>query len=116
MTDRIEATSPESGPDDWLNLLSSKRRVKVEKKIACLRKNDTFVSEILATEFVDKVDVIVKRGLLEGSKTSLRKEFREITRLRNALAHANVFAATRVDAEKVPRTVEAILAFMDQLR
>lgn len=116
MADRIEATSPESGPVDWLNLLSTKRRVKAEKKIVCLRKSDTFVSKILATEFVDKVDVIVKLGLLEGSKTSLRKEFREITRLRNALAHANLFAATKADAEKVPRTVEAILEFMDQLR
>ena len=116
MTERIEATSPEGGPEDWLILLSPKRREKVENKIACLRKNDTFVSEILATEFVDKVDVIVKRGLLEGSKTSLRKEFREITKLRNALAHANVFAATRTDAEKVPHTVEAILRFMEHLR
>lgn len=116
MIERIEAISPEGDPEGWLILLSPKRREKVEKKIACLRKNDTFVSEILATEFVDKVDVIVKRGLLEGSRTSLRKEFREITKLRNALAHANVFAATRADAEKVPLTVEAILTFMDQLR
>ena len=116
MTERIEAASPDGGPEDWLKFLSPKRRENVEKKIACLRKDDTFVSEILATEFVDKVDVIVKRGLLEGSKTSLRKELREITKLRNALAHANVFAATRADAEKVPRTVEAILTFMDQLR
>ena len=112
MIDRIEAAWPE----EWLSLLSPTRRKKVEEKIVSLRKNDTFVSKLLATDFADKVNVIVKQGLLKGSKTSLRKEFREIEKLRNALAHASEFASTRDAAKKVPLTVEATLQFMAELR
>ena len=115
MIDRIQAAWPEK-PEEWLSLLSPARRKKVEGKIVSLRKNDTFVSKLLATDFADKVDVIVKQGLLEGSKTSLRKEFREIEKLRNALAHASEFASTRDAAKKVPLTVEATLRFMAELR
>ena len=115
LTESIEATSPD-GPEEWLSLLSPKRRKKVEKKIVFLQKNDTFVSELLATDFADKVDVIVKGGFLKGSKRSLRQKFREIERLRNALAHASAFAATKDAAEKVPLTIEATLRFMAELR
>lgn len=115
MAERIENWS-NGVAECWLATLSCGRRKKVEKKITRLRKDDMLVSEIMATEFEDKVDVIVKRGMLEGSKTGLRKEFWPITKLRNALAHAGTFAATRAEAGQVPRTVEAMLKFMDQLR
>ena len=115
MTERIEDASRE-GPEDWLKLLSPIRRKKLEEKIVSLQKNDTFVGELLATDFADKVDIIVKRGLLEGSKTNLRKEFREIEKLRNGLAHASAYAATKDAAEKVPQTVETTLRFMVELR
>ena len=115
MAEEIQAMCS-TGPEEWLALLSPRRRKKVEDKIDSLRENDTFVSEILATEFAHKADIVVKLGLLEGSKTGLRKEFRNIGKLRNSLAHATLFASTNVAAEKVPLTVRAILTFMDKLR
>ena len=115
MTEEIQGNCS-NGSQEWLALLSAKRREKAVDKIDSLRADDTFVSEILATEFADKADVVIKLGLLEGSKKGLRKEFRSIGKLRNSLAHASVFASNSVAAEKVSHTVRAILKLMDELR
>lgn len=114
MAERIEAIYPK-GSEEWLVLLSDKRQAKVEKTVDSLRRDDTLVSKILATEFADKADIIVKSGVLDDSKTKLRKEFRGIRKLRDSLAHASYFAETKVKAEKVPRTVEAILRIMSEI-
>ena len=115
MAERIEAMFP-NDPWDWLKLLSDGRRAKVENNVDSLRKNDTLVSKILATEFADKADIIVKLGVLDESKTKLREEFKDIEKLRNSLAHASYFAETEDKAKKVPHTVEAILRIVSEIR
>ncbi|MYF10475.1 MAG: hypothetical protein F4229_05750 [Gammaproteobacteria bacterium] len=115
MAERIQATCHEDS-GEWLGLLSPGRRRKLKEKVVSLRKSDSFVSEILATEFADKADIIVKLSVLEGSKTKVREQLRDIEKLRNSLAHASPFGTTRDAAEKVPHTVEAISRIIGELR
>ena len=115
MAERIQSAYP-NGPKGWLELLSTGRQEKVNEKVASLRKADTLVSEILATEFADKAKVIVELNVLEGSKTKLNEDFRDIKKLRDSLAHASDFAETKDKAEKVPHTVETILRIVSEIR
>ena len=115
MAERIEAICPNS-PEEWLKLLSPGRQERVKEQVDSLREADTFVSELLATEFADKARVIVKLNVLDGSKTKLNEDFRDIKKLRDSLAHASDFAGTKDKAEKVPHTVEAILRIVSEIR
>lgn len=115
MAERIQASCPYKS-DWWLPELSPGRQAKVKETIDDQAKADTFVSKILATQFADKAHLIVKLRLLECTKKELKREFRRIEKLRNSLAHANAFAATKDAAERVPDTVNAILSIMAELR
>ena len=103
-------------PSDWLDLLSPGRRNDVTERIADAKRNDTFVSDIASTQFADKATIMLKQGLVDGSKSQLRRDFRVIGKLRDNLAHANDYAATPTAAKSVSRTVTTILRIVSQLR
>ena len=113
MADRIADEWQDSG---WLNLLSDRRRENVEGWICEAKRNDTYVSDIASTQFADKATIVLKQGLVAGSKSSLREDFKAIRKLRDPLAHANDYASTPALAKSVSRTVNTALCFMNQLR
>lgn len=115
MANRIVAEWPEDHTA-WLRLLSRGRREKVNCAITNARKNDTFVSHVASTQFGDKATIICKQGLVEGSKSRVKQEFRTIQKLRDYLAHSNDYARTPSTARDLSRTVTTILRFANQLR
>ena len=103
-------------PSGWLDLLSPDRRNDVTVRIADARQNDTYVSDIASTQFADKATIVLKQGLVAGSKSSLRKDFKAIRKLRDNLAHANDYASTPTAAKSVSRTVATVLRVVSQLQ
>ncbi len=71
MTNWIEA-SWSGDTEGWLDILSEGRRTKVRKKIQCLKEKNSFVSEILCTEFSDKCDIVRKQGPIPESSKKLK--------------------------------------------
>ena len=114
MADLIRDTWPD-GPNGWLCLLSADRRKEVEDRNTNARQNDTFVSHILSTQFADKATIILKQGLLSGSKTRLKRDFRAIQKLRDDLAHSKDYAETTSAAKSVSRTVTTILSLTNRI-
>lgn len=113
MSERIESHFKDS--EAWLSLLSPGRRSLIEEKICKAKESDGFVTEIALSQLEDKVDIIVKEQLIQGSKTKLRNDFKLITKLRNSIAHANHYAESLEEAYRVCITVRSILRFMEEL-
>lgn len=115
MADRIDSVWRDS-TSHWLELLSPARRNEVNDRIASARRNDTYVSDIASTQFADKVTITLKQGLVPGSKTQLKSDFKVIRKLRDDLAHANDYAATPSAARSVSSAVSTILRIASQLQ
>lgn len=103
MADVVRRRFPE--PDTWRQKLSQGRAQKVQQKIASATSEDTLVDQILYTQFCDKVTIISKAGICSSNeasnRTSFGKDMKDIENLRNNLAHANDYAATRDTARHV---------------
>ena len=112
MADWIEAQWPED-PESWLALLSPGRRSKVRERIKEFNKNDSFVSEVLCTEFADKCDIVRKRSSGPPSISQMKRDFEAICDLRDRLAHANHYAQNKDEALKVCRTTKRILKYRE---
>ena len=93
MANWIEAKWSDNA-DGWLCILSPGRQQKVREKVRKLKNDDSFVSEILCTEFKDKCDIVRKDGPISGSQRQLEREFAAMEKLRNVLAHAGFYAGT----------------------
>ena len=115
MAERIEAEWPDTA-SDWLNLLSPGRRTKILERIDIAREEDGFVNEIVFADLPDKADIIVKRRLIGGSATKLRRCFKAVGRLRNKLAHANYYAETPEAASQVSAVVRTIFSIKEELQ
>ena len=87
MSQFIESIHPNN---DWQNLLSTDRKDELKKRICESRKKDSFVSNIVLTQFCDKATVL-KKGwdCHQISKKALKKQLKGIEDLRDNLAHAN---------------------------
>jgi hypothetical protein len=94
-----------SEPDAWMRLLSHERAQKVRDNITRAKAEDTLVDRLLYTEFCDKVTIIDKALIssADGSpkKRFFEKDMKHIQNLRDNLAHANDYAATRDAARNV---------------
>jgi len=97
-----------NGSDAWIERLSPSRRSKIEDEKKRSATEDTFVDNLLFTQFGDKVTIIRKSPLFNESKTAFDSEMRSIQKLRDQLVHANEYASTRATAEQVCRTVRSI--------
>ena len=113
MAQRIEDKFP--NPMDWLALLSEGRQNKIKEEIVNAKENDRFVSEIALSQLADKVDIIVKYQLIQGSKKKLREDFKKIKNLRNSIAHASHYAESPEAAFVVCRTIGLTLDFLEKL-
>jgi len=79
--------------DDWKNLLSVGRQIRVMEKFEQLRTENFDPPLIEVTDFCDKRDVLAKRGLLSvPSKRKAVEDFERIEDLRNSVAHAATYA------------------------
>ncbi|HEV3074021.1 MAG TPA: hypothetical protein VHB47_06340 [Thermoanaerobaculia bacterium] len=83
----------------WIGRLPKERAQKVQRKLARAKREDTYVDELLYTEFCDKVTLITKDWPFPKdrsiSKKVFKKDMRALEKLRNSIAHASDFAATR---------------------
>ena len=101
--------------DDWKQQLSEGRREKLQGKIGEAKKRDGYVSEIALTDFCDKAGLIRKSGILEWSPRELESALNSIERLRNKVAHADIYAASPEAAKKVCRTVRSLIEIKDEI-
>lgn len=107
MAEVVRKEFPED--EQWLALLTEKRRNDLVCRMRMARAADSFVDALLMTEFGDK-ETILRKVSLPTSNGKLRKEMEQIQNLRNALAHANEYASTREQARRSCETVR----LMDQ--
>ncbi|MFA8443753.1 CBS domain-containing protein [Yoonia sp.] len=108
MARRIEA---EWGGDSqrWMKLISEERRASIEAKIKEVREADGYVSDIALSQFADKAMVICKARLIEGTRKSIKRSFKDAEDLRNQLAHSGYYAETPTSAANVSAVVRSIL-------
>ena len=105
-------------PDDsrsWLAILSPGRRMKVLKNIQRFKDSESFVGEILFTEFKDKCAIVQKQQLIPASQRQLERDFSAIRDLRDRLAHATLYAETPKAALEVCTVVGRILEIQRHL-
>lgn len=107
MAQRIEAKWPDD-PAGWLDLLSESRRHKVREEVDSAKREDLFVSEIAFTQISDKATILRKSKLISGTGKQLKRDFRKIRQLRDAVAHANQYAETPEAAHRTCRTIRTI--------
>ena len=88
-------------PGDWKRYLSKERQKLLDDAIGTANRNDTYVSDILLTQFCDKHTVIAKGKLLAGSRTKLDSRIKKIESLRNDVAHANNYGQNQQKANEV---------------
>ena len=102
---------------DWLWLLCECRRKKINEEVEKSKKQDGFVDKLLFTQFCDKVDILTKSPSFSFSlsNTKLRRQLKDIEKLRNKLAHANEYAATRTDAQNVCAVVRNLLELRKEI-
>jgi hypothetical protein len=115
MADLIRARFPDAS---WMDQLSKGRQAKIKEQISGSQNADGFVEALLFTQFKDKLDLIKKlREVLKLglSGAALEKRFKSIEGLRNALAHANDYAATPDQQKSVAAIVREILEFQTKI-
>ena len=114
MADWIEAQWPDD-PESWLALLSQSRRKMVCKRIEDFTNSDSFVGEVLCTEFTDKCTIIRQRAPLPASRMQMKREFSAIRELRDRLAHASHYAQSPQEALEVCCVTRRILKIRQHL-
>lgn len=115
-----EAIKREFGDgDDWLDDLQENRRKCAKALFEDRKKEDSHVDLLLCTQFCDKGRVLIesfKLSKLSGSKTQLRKRLKAIEDVRNNLAHANNYAMTLEEAERLRDTVRDLVEFRSEIQ
>ena len=81
--------------EEWIGRLLEARRSKIYEEIAEVKSQDVFVDTLLFTQFIDKVTIIMKSPAFQWNNTPFESELRRVQKLRDSLAHANNYAATR---------------------
>jgi hypothetical protein len=102
-------------PKDWMAFLSDGRKENIRQQIGKSKKEDSFVDELLFTQFSDKADIIRKSFALSHSKTQVGDQLAEIRDLRDSLAHANEYAASPEQAKHVCEVVRNLLALKAEI-
>ena len=102
--------------DDWLRYLTPWARRRVKRLINKAAKNDSAVDSLLFTMFWDKM--LILRGIdCPGSwaNSEYEEEFETIRKLRNAVAHARDYVASREDVRRLQATIHSLLSLRDQV-
>jgi hypothetical protein len=98
----------QQGPG-WTTSLNARRQSDIKSKISASRREDSFVDELLFTQFADKATIIREQLEFSRSNKFMKNRLSAIGRLRDNLAHANEYAATSKDASKVCGIVRDLL-------
>jgi hypothetical protein len=77
-------------------------------------KGDTFVDELLFTQFADKVMIIKKSAVMSSNRTRFKNDLGRVRKLRDALAHANDYAGNRGEAREVCETVRIMDTWIEK--
>jgi hypothetical protein len=93
----------------WTENLNARRQSDIRSKIVASRQDDSFVDELLFTQFADKATIIREQLEFSRSNRFMKTRLSAIGRLRDNLAHANEYAATSKDASKVCGIVRDLL-------
>jgi hypothetical protein len=101
--------------DRWFNALSDCRKKKLEEEWIKLQGADMNVDKLTASQFCDKREAIVKLFDLPVSNSRARDELKRIEELRNHVAHAGDYAATRNAALKTIDTVALAETWINRL-
>jgi hypothetical protein len=96
--------------ETWLSCLNENRQEKIKAQIKDSVSHDGFVDALLFTQFADKKALLRDPAtkLFGKSKNLYDREMKSIQNLRDALAHANEYAATPEHGREVARTVASI--------
>lgn len=113
MAEYLRECCPER--DAWLAALSPGRQTMVEKTWKSQRDQGLEIDKLTATQFCDKRDALIKLGDWDGSKGHAQGEFEQIESLRNRLAHAGDYAATRKFAQQTVETVRMTQNWIDRI-
>ena len=103
------------GAEGWLSRISEGRRQKLRVEIANARSEEPLIDALLFTQFVDKADIIWKSERFLMAKNAFDNQFKKIRSLRDHLAHANDYAASREAAIETCKTVRLIDDWNDRL-
>jgi hypothetical protein len=101
---------------EWLERLSEQRRQMVRDEIGRSLKADTFIDELLFTQFADKVTIIKKSAVMSSNRRQFKSDLGRVRDLRNALAHANDYAANPDAAREVCEVVRIMDNWIEQFR
>jgi hypothetical protein len=110
-----ELIRQELDDDTWLVHLTPSRREMVWQEIEISKRADGLVDTLLFTQFCDKAEIVRKAIPLNQSKTQLAQTFGSIQKLRDALAHANEYAASAAEAKQVCKVVRCLLAVQKEI-
>ncbi len=103
------------GTDGWVAQLPDGRKSKIREEFDKARSDDNVVDLLLFSQFSDKVTVIRQSPALPSSKRRFDADMKTAQDLRNKLAHANDYAASRGAAAQVCATVRMIEHWIAQL-
>src|SRR5262249_44367801 len=98
----------------WLKRLSPERQQGIHDEIDKSRRNDSFIDDLLFTQFADKVTIIKKSALISSNKNQFKNDLGGVRKLRDDLAHANDYAASRDAARSVCETVRVMDKWIEE--
>ena len=104
---------------DWLSLLTDGRREQIERNWNELEKNELAIDKIAVTQFCDKRTIILGAGKLLPNNVTVKeaeKALKAIESLRNSIAHAGDYAATRENAMSMAQTTRLARKWIDWIR
>ena len=100
--------------NEWWELLNEGRQKKVREKVAKSKQDNGFVNTLLFTEFCDKRDILLHFFPSSLGKEKLR-HLKEIEKLRDKVAHANDYATTQTEAQRVCAVVRNLLEIRKEI-
>jgi len=111
-----DAIRRESGSTDrWKDRLSDSRKENIDRQRKDAVADDNLIDDLLFTQFCDKITIVRKSPAFEVSKSQFDAEMAQAQKLRDNLAHANDYAATRDAAAKVCAIVRNVEEWMKHL-
>lgn len=104
-----------NGSTKWVERLNGSRRARILEEKKKSKDADTYVDALLFSQFADKVTIIKKSPSFNWPRPKFEDTMHKVEKLRNALAHANDYAATRQQAVETCQTVRAMDDWLAQL-
>lgn len=99
----------------WLAHLPEDQQKSLRRNAKRSKKNDTFVSFAVLTQFSHKTCVTLKLPHFEQDECKWGKVFDELRKLRNSLAHADRYADTLKKAKDVCRLAREVFRIKELL-